>query len=517
MEASVLLPALLFAAALLCKESVLLLPALLPLLMPWSKARRSTLAMAGVAAVYLAGRFLLFRGLGGYLDAQGRSIAMSFQPALFVKELGFEIPYRLLLPLQGAGRFAQPLMIGMAALLLGLALASGILRRPAALARIAAVGLLALAPVAPVLNIAIDFQGSRLLYFPLAMILLALGLELREPSRPALALAGLLAIVWIGLAWRNGGPWKTASDEAEHTLAALEPNQAAWPAGAEVWVDIHDTVDGAYVFRNGLAQAVQLHGLRGDLVWRRGTVASIPAELDRLGRDLFEVSAGENGELIDWTPCERALRDGRPLQTLTGADRAALRATGPAQWLSRRWPVPRSPIGLAVRLALGDCLGTAGLHGQLYWKNGDTPRFSTMDMRAFVLRGDGRALVRLPPEAALSRHLEIRVDFDAPSPAACQPAAALVRLPAECGRSSRLSSLMSLQSFMSLLSGPSPLHFGKRLSISASRLFKIDPRISFDSFVLTSSTIERKRSPAPCPGMPSTVRRRSAASRRPQT
>jgi hypothetical protein len=432
-EASALLPALLFAAALLCKESVLPLPALLPLLMPWSKARRSTLATAAVAVLYLGGRFLLFRGPGGYLDAQGRSIALSFRPVDFARELGFEIPYRLLLPLQGAGRFALPIVLAMAALLLGLMLASGLHRRPAALARIAAVGLLAILPVAPVLNVAADLQGSRILYFPLAMILLALGVELRQPARPAVALAGLLAIVWMGLAWRNGGPWTAASDEARHTLAALAQNQAAWPAGAEVWVDAHDTRDGAYVFRNGLSHAAQLHGLRSDIVWRRGTFASGRAAADRYGRDLFEVSAGENGELIDWTACERALRDGRPLQALTGAKGAALRAKWPTQWQGRRLRVPRSPTGLAVRLSLGDCPGTVGLRGQLYWKNGDTPRFSTMDVRAFLLRGDGGALVRLPPETEPSRHLEVRVDFDAPPPAGCHPAAALVRLPDECG------------------------------------------------------------------------------------
>jgi len=436
-EASALLPALLFAAALLCKESVLPLPALLPLLLPWHKARRPALAMAAVAAIYLGGRFLLFRGLGGYLDAQGRSIALSFRPAGFAKALGFEIPYRVLLPLQGADRFALPILIGMAALLLGLATASGLHRRPAALARIAAVGLLAILPAAPVLNVAIDFQGSRLLYFPLAMLLLALGLELPPPPRPALALAGFLAVVWMGLAWRNGGPWTAASDEARRTAAALEQSQAAWPAGAEVWVDVHDTRDGAYVFRNGLSQAARLHGLRSDVVWRRGTVASVSGAVDRLGRDLFEISAGGNAEPVDWTACERALRDGRSLPTLTTAKSAALHPQAPGRWLGRRLRVSPSPGGLAVRLSLGDCPGTAGLQGQLYWKKDDVPRFTTMDLRAFVLAADGSALVRLPPAAALSRLLEIRADFDAAPPAGCSPAAALVRLPAECAGMSR--------------------------------------------------------------------------------
>lgn len=434
-EASVLLPALLFAAALLCKESVLPLPALFPLLLPWHKVRRSmaaTVAMAGVAVLYLGVRLFLFRGLGGYLDAQGHSIARSFRPAEFARALALEIPYHILLPLQGAGRFALPILAGMAALLLGLVLASGIWRRPAALARLAAVGFLAVAPVAPMLNVTADFQGSRLLYFPVAMLLLALGLNLREPSRPAVALAGVLATVWVGLAWRNGGPWKAASDEARHTLTALARAQTTWPAGAEVWVDAHDTLDGAYVFRNGLFHAAQLYGFRSDIVWRRGTIASGRAAVDRLGRDLFEVSADENGALIDWTACERALRDGRPLQTLTAAKKAALRPRGPSQWLGRRLRVPPSPTGLAVRLSLGDCRGAGALKGQLYWKKDGMPRFSTMDLRAFALGEDGSAVVRLPPEAGWTGHLQMRADFDSPPPAGCRPAAALVRLPEEC-------------------------------------------------------------------------------------
>jgi hypothetical protein len=396
-EGAALWPAVLFVLALLCKESVLPLPALLPLLLPWDKARRATLATAAAAILYLSGRWFLFSGLGGYLDAQGRSLALGIHPADLAKAVLLQLPARLLVPLQGAERSAPWIGIGSAILLLGFALTSGLLRKPASLVRIAAAGLLAVLPVAPVLHLPFDLQGTRLLYFPVAMVLLALGLEL---SRPAPAFTGVLAAAWIGIACWNGRAWAMASDEVQRTLAVLAKSQAAWPSGAEVWVDAHDTRDGAYVFRNGLPEAARLYGLRRDLIWRRGTVAAEPGAPERLGRDRFEISVEESGVLTDWTACERALRDGRP----------------------------PSPAGLAVRVSRGSCPGAA--KGQLFWTTGPRPRFSTADSRVFALEKDGTALIRLPPDAGKGEPPQIRVDL-----VECAPTVEVVRLPEECSAS----------------------------------------------------------------------------------
>jgi hypothetical protein len=435
-EGSVILPAGLFALALLCKESVLPLPVLLPLLLPWPKVRRPAFATAAVAAVYLAGRWLLFRGLGGYLDEQGRTLALSIRPAALANMLAVQVPSRILMPLQGAGRFAVWIAVGLAALFAGLLLTSGLWRRPAALARIAAVGLLAVLPTAPVIQIQWDLQGSRLLYFPLAMVLTAAGLELRELKRPAVAVASLLVLVWTGIAWRNLAPWTTASDEVRGTLAGLERSQAAWPPEAEVWVDAHDTNGGAYVFRNGLPEAARLRGLRQDVTWHRGTIAAAPPAPERIGQTLFEVSADWRGEPVDWTACEKALREA-PLQPIATWEGRALSRRGPGRWIGPYTPVPRSRTGLAVRLALGDCpgSGTGARTGKLFWRTDGADRFTTTDFRVFTLDKDGGAILRLPPEARWTDHLQVRVDLDpapALSPTTCGRSVTLLRSPREC-------------------------------------------------------------------------------------
>jgi hypothetical protein len=432
-EDAVILPAGLFVLALLCKESVLPLPVLLPLLLPWPRVRRPAFATAAVAAVYLAGRWLLFRGLGGYLDEQGQTLALSIRPAALANMLAVQVPSRILMPLQGAGRFAPWVAGGLAALFAGLLLASGLWRRPAALVRIAAVGLLAVLPTAPVIHIQWDLQGSRLLYFPLAMVLTAAGLELRELRRPAVAVASLLVLVWTGIAWRNLAPWTTASDEVRGTLAGLERSQAAWPPGAEVWVDAHDTNGGAYVFRNGLPEAARLRGLRQDVTWHRGTIAAVPPAPERIGRTLFEVSADWQGEPVDWTGCEKVLRE-VPLQPLATWEGRALSRRGPGRWIGPYAPVPRSRTGLAVRLALADCpgSGTGTTTGKLFWRTDGAERFTTTDFRVFALDKDGSAILRLPPEARWTDHLQVRVDLDPAPSGTCRRSVTLLRAPREC-------------------------------------------------------------------------------------
>jgi hypothetical protein len=435
---AVLLPAGLFAVALLCKESVLPLPVLLLLLLPWRRVRRPVAAMgatAAVAVLYLAGRWLLFRGLGGYLDEEGRSLALSIRPSALAEMLMVQVPSRILMPLQGAGRFAVWVTAGTVALFAGFLLASGLWRRPAALARIAAVGVLAILPVTPVIHIQWDLQGSRLLYFPLAMVLTAIGLEMREMQRPAAAVAGLLALAWAGIAWRNMEPWTAASDEVRSTLAALEKAQAAWPPGAEVWVDTHDTNGGAYVFRNGLPEAAWLRGLRRDVIWHRGTVAAVPTVArpvaDRLGKDLFEVAGDWRGEPVDWTACEKVLRT-VPLQPLAVWEGGALARRGPGRLIGPYAPVPRSRTGLAVRLSLGSCPRTGPATGKLFWRTDGAERFTTTDFRVFSLDEAGSAILRLPPEARWTDHLQVRIDLDPPPARGCQPAVTLARAPREC-------------------------------------------------------------------------------------
>jgi hypothetical protein len=418
----------LFALALLCKESVVTLPLLVPLLAPWHRVRRPVVAMAAVAAAYLALRWLLFGGLGGYLDEQGRSLAMSVRPLAFARAVALQLPYRVLMPLPTAGGLAPVITIASVVLLAGLLYASGLWRRPAALARIAAVGLIAILPAAPVLHVEWDHEGARLLYFPVAAVLLALGLELRTMRRPAAVLAGTLAAGWTAMAIANGGAWVAASNEVKSTLAAMEKAQAGFPAGAEVWVDAHDTRRGAYVFRNGLPEAARQRGLRQDVTWRRGTPAAAGPGIEaRLGRNLFAIGADERSGVVDWTACETALRAAllRPVATWASPERL------PGAFAA----VPASPGGIAVRLETGSCAGAAGpVTGTLFWRTDDVRPFTMTESRVFSLTvPDGSVVVRLPPETAAAHRIELRVDLDKVLPPACWRSIAVAPSPAACG------------------------------------------------------------------------------------
>jgi hypothetical protein len=317
-----------------------------------------------------------------------------------------------------------------AALLAGFLYASGLWRRPAALARIAAVGLIAILPAAPVLHVEWDHEGARLLYFPVAAVLLALGLELREVRRPAAVLAGALAAGWTAMAMTNGGAWIAASNEVRSTLAAMETAQAGFPAGAEVWVDAHDTRRGAYVFRNGLPEAARQRGLRQDVTWRRGTPAAAGPGIEaRLGRDLFAIGGDGSGGVVDCTACETALRATplRPVATWASPERLSGAFAA----------VPSSPGGLAVRLETGSCAGSAGpVTGTLFWRTGDVRPFTMTESRVFSLgRPDGSVVVRLPPETATARRIELRVDLDRALSPACWRSIEVAPLPAACRKS----------------------------------------------------------------------------------
>ncbi len=73
----------------------------------------------------------------------------------------------------------------------------------------------------------------------------------------------------------------------------MASNQARVPRGAAVFVDAHDTVAGAYVFRNGLRDAALQRGLRPRPAMARGTSArlggDVAAQLSSAGFDIGPV------------------------------------------------------------------------------------------------------------------------------------------------------------------------------------------------------------------------------------
>jgi hypothetical protein len=397
---------LLFALSLLCKESTVTLPLVLLCLAPWRQIRRPFLALSAVAVAYLGVRLLLFGGPGGYLGPAGQALALQVDPLRFLRNLTLQFPYRLLIPLKRAGDLA-PWLAVLSAMLAGAAVAgSRLWQRPRVVLRTAAATLAALLPVAAFFSVSYDHENTRMLYFPVAVLMVALAAAVPRPAAVLRAAALALIALWSLLTVANGRSWSTAGREVRQTLAVMRAAEPRFPAGATVLVAGHDTWHGAYVWRNGLAFAARLHGLRDDLHWTLGTAATIPRPED-LGRRAFEIGVGADGEERDWTACQQALWTA-PLEPLGGAeiDVAGRRLdSGPIRL--RR---PSSRLAVEIRLEPGQRAG-----GRLRWRHAGIERFNVSDSRSFeAFPGRDRAVVRLPAFAEPLTGIELRLETSEP-------------------------------------------------------------------------------------------------------
>jgi hypothetical protein len=399
-------PGLLFyTLALFCKESALCLPLALLFLFP--RLRWRSVPFFLTAGLYLAMRFVLFGGIGGYRDHLGRTVATQLHPLAFLRSLAVQVPARILAPVPVESRLAFGCMIALSLiLLLGFGL-SGFRPRKAALAA-AGVFVAAILPAAPLLRVEWDLQGARLLYLPLALALVALARFTRPPTRISTVTGTVLAMYWLIAAVLNGSHWSGASQAARQTLDAMKALQSRFPPGATVLVDTLDTYQGAYVFRNGLPEAATFAGLRQDLRWRRGTVALLGPSAGRdLGGRLVEIGTDEKGFAVDWTACERSLftpsESGAPLILVPASAQS---------WLSV--PVTVAEAGCHSVTLSTSCGETTGA---LFWKTSDGEPFTTMRSRDLRLSGEPLP-VRLPSLTSPSK-LWLRIDLDRPMAASC--------------------------------------------------------------------------------------------------
>lgn len=404
----------LFALSLLCKESTLLLP-LLPLcLAPREILRprlhRLCLSLAAVAAGHLAFRLILFGGVGGYLDPEGRAEALQLDPLRFLRNLTLQLPYRLASPLKRAGDLA-PLFASLSALLaLAVALAARPWREPRRVLLALAAFVLALAPVAAFFSIDYDHENGRLLYFPIAILAAAAGAVLPPPGRWLRLALVVLILYWTPITIGNGRSWSEGALEVESTLAALKEIESGLLAGATLMVAGHDTWRGAYVWRNGLAFAARRAGLRDDVLWTLGTAALVPRP-KVLGRRVFEIGPDATGRIRDWTDCQRVLRtEPRPLLGSRPLSDPALRKrlgrleTGgislrPASWAP------------AVVIVPAEGRGDGVIAGSLSWRHRDVARFNVSDSRRFLIfPGQAETAVRLPAARPPLAELGLRIE-----------------------------------------------------------------------------------------------------------
>jgi len=304
---SAAVPAGLQAAALLCKESPLTAPMAAPLVLQ-RRVDRGYLAMMAVSLIYLPIRWALLGGPGGYVDSGGASLLFFVNPTSIAREVFLRLPRRLLAAIKAPGDLEPWLVLASLALLAALWSVTGLRRHPRRVAAVGAAFLLTLLPVLPVFAVDAYHEGSRLLYLPVAMACVGLAPTLDLSRRRARGAVLALLAFWAVAGALNATSWTAAHDLAERTLHAMGDVAPTLPGGATVLVDAADSVDGAYVFRNGLAAAAALRGLRQDVHWVRGTSAQMgPAAAARLQRDLFVVEPRASGGVADRTAVEARL------------------------------------------------------------------------------------------------------------------------------------------------------------------------------------------------------------------
>ena len=238
------------AAALATKETAVALPALGALL-----ALRATVSWPAVAAsVVVAGGYAALRAVGldlsiGVVSAHYRLDGVVFEsfgalgrPWLWAASPS---PARLLVPL------------GYLALLMGYAWARGNWRPLSTAAWV-------VAGAAPVLGFAVgpDLAGSRYVYLPLVgWSLLLAELAWRQPAGLArrLAVGFVVAVAAAGAVagQHRARAWTNAAALRDRVVVGARAVLEASPCPKVVLLGAPDSLDGAYVFRHGLALATE--------------------------------------------------------------------------------------------------------------------------------------------------------------------------------------------------------------------------------------------------------------------
>jgi hypothetical protein len=133
--------------------------------------------------------------------------------------------------------------------------------------------LTAVAPVGRYFFVSADLEGSRYLYLPCVFWVLFLGslVEGTPPSRRHLRAPWLAATVVVIAAWtigttRHQTSWRLAGETRDRVLGAVRNTMRNSGCPTVVVDNVPDNVDGAYVFRTGLPDALDREGLHARLV-----------------------------------------------------------------------------------------------------------------------------------------------------------------------------------------------------------------------------------------------------------
>jgi hypothetical protein len=235
------------------------------------RAARQTWFFFALVVVYVAARaFVIGSLVGGY----GASRHLNFKHSVVVSQLLRSV-LRVLLPavvLQSRALESHALSVALLALGVALAVAFAFVlsrarlrralfacaRRPALFWTLAALFLVCLLPT---INLRVDVyttQGERYLYLPSAFAALFVAFALARIRRRELALAALacLLVFYAATLRQTNRIWRQASALSR---SIVEDIGAGTSDGATVYVlNAPDTLRGAHLYRNGLAEAVAL-------------------------------------------------------------------------------------------------------------------------------------------------------------------------------------------------------------------------------------------------------------------
>lgn len=248
----------LLAAALLSKETAVVLPLLLWCLTPSLRVPARVL----YRSVLLVAFYGLLRLSGGSTAALG-TLRGEASFRYTAKELLVRPFATLGAPWTAAELDAQPVALGMLPVALILALVVAYAWRPRlglSPAAAAAWVPISVVPLFSLFFVGGDLQGSRYVYLPLCgwIILLAELLGGVKVS-PRLIVAGLLPLVALAGAWsvrEHLVPWQQAAAVRDRLLREARVAHLEGRCARSRFRDVPEVYQGAYVFRNGWEQAV---------------------------------------------------------------------------------------------------------------------------------------------------------------------------------------------------------------------------------------------------------------------
>ncbi|HYL78434.1 MAG TPA: hypothetical protein VEU96_29855, partial [Bryobacteraceae bacterium] len=268
--------------AFLSKESAYTFPVLLVLLLAWRgdwKNRRSwftLLPFFGIAAAFLVWRWILFGGVGGYINKAGQPEVLSLGIVPSVKALLFRLWAVLFFPINWSND--PGLLLGVATILYLAALMwlwrTQVPRR----SLLVALGFLlaiALPPLSQLL-IGVDLQKSRVLYLPSVgfCLLLATAVE-RHKAKWIVSIAVL--VFNLAALLHNLAAWEYASRKAQ-AACNVAVRCAQRHDGRMAVLGLPHSLQGVYFFANGFPECVEMQsGVEKAKVEVRDTASPVDA------------------------------------------------------------------------------------------------------------------------------------------------------------------------------------------------------------------------------------------------